>query len=149
MITVTPHSQGSFKRPSDPKGKALAEAAKAACEWVFASFAAGCDLSLALGAWTPVTTALPALCAYRVIVVSTTGVDQQIAAFVDSPTLFDRPLDQVADAVLGHLAKKRCPAGAKQLRLKSARRSDDFVMVHGVFLAGSDQFEFVAFASRD
>jgi hypothetical protein len=146
MNTVTPYSHGSFKRPSASMGRELAETAKAACDWMLAGFAAGCDLSPALGAWPPVTTAERA---YRVIVVSTTGVDQQIAAFMDSPTLFDRPLDQVADAVLGHLAAKRCPAGARQLRLKSARRSEDLVLVHGVFLAGSQEFEFVAFAWRD
>jgi hypothetical protein len=149
MNTVTPHSQGSFKRPSAPKGQALAETAKAACDWMLASFAAGCDLSLALGAWSPVVTTLPALRPYRVVVVSTTSVEQQIAAFMDSPTLFDQPLEQVAETVLAHLAAKRCPSGAKQLRLKSARRSDDLVLVHGVFVSGPQEFEFVAFAWRN
>ncbi|HEX4182955.1 MAG TPA: hypothetical protein VHY34_06840 [Caulobacteraceae bacterium] len=149
MNNVIPLHQDSFERRPVPIGETFAEAAKAACDWVFASFAAGCDLSLALGAWPPAAPTLPRLRAYRAIVVSTTSVCQRIVAFVDSPTLFDQPLDHVAETVLGHVASSRSGEGPAPLRLKSARRSEDLVMVHGAFLADAEEFEFVAFARRN
>jgi hypothetical protein len=149
MNNVTPHRQGSFARPSAKVGQALAVTAKAACDWMIAGFAAGCDLSLALGAWPPTAPALPRLRPYRAIVVSTTSVCQRIVAFVDSPTLFDEPLDRVAETVLGHVASSGYSDGGAPLQLRSARRSQDLVMVHGVFLADADEFEFVAFAWRN
>jgi hypothetical protein len=150
-------------------GRAFAQTVKTARDWLSRFWTSGGEFLGALEPWRFETidfpelrkcsaaersTALAAVWAqgratqtYQVVVMETDGPGERSFTFEDSPALFDRPVDQVAEAILSHVVLADQLEHPLRYCVSNARRHGDVVMIDGTFPVIRGALGFIALAS--